>query len=119
MKRFRYALDPLCLLAGTAYGARRWLLPLSLQGPFLRGHFSDLLLIPAALPPWLWVERRLALREHDGPPTLREIALHVAVWSLAAEAVAPLLFARATGDIRDVAAYVVGAALAAWWWHRP
>lgn len=117
MKPFRYALDPLCLAAGAAYAANRWLIPATAKGPFLRGHFADLLLIPAALPLVLWVHRRLGLRKSDQPPDWREVLLHLAVWSLAAEAIGPRLFARATGDAWDVAAYAAGAGGALLWWH--
>ena len=116
MRPFRYCLDPLCLAAAAAYAANRWLVPLALKGAFLRGHFADLLLIPAALPLLLWVQRRLGLRGHDARPDSREVWLHVAVWAITAEAVAPWLFGRATGDPWDVAAYAGGAVLAQLVW---
>lgn len=119
MRRFRYAAEPLCLLSCVAYGVNRWVLPLAWKGAFLRGHFADLWLIPAALPPWLWVERRLGLRLHDQPPGWSEITWHLLVWTLAAEGVAPLLFPQATGDLRDAAAYAAGALVAGLVWQRP
>jgi hypothetical protein len=77
---------------------------------------ADVLLIPAALPVMLWLHRRMGLRSHDAPPTLREVWLHVVVWSLAAELVAPLFFGRATGDWWDLAAYASGAVIASSFW---
>lgn len=119
MNRFRYALDPLCLAAGVAYLiGRGWLRP-RFPGSFWDYHFTDLLLIPAALPVLLWAQRRLGLRAHDAPPSWAEIGLHLAVWSIAAELVAPLAFHSATGDWRDVLAYTTGAILAGAWWSRP
>ncbi len=117
MKPFRYALDPLGLAAWAAYAINRWLVPAAAKGPFLRGHFADLLLIPAALPLVLWLHRRLGLRDSDRPPDWREVLLHLGVWSLAAEGIGPRLFARATGDVWDVAAYAAGAGGALFWWH--
>jgi hypothetical protein len=114
--RFRYALDPVCLLACAAYGVGRWLLRTRVAGGFWHDQFTDLCFIPAALPLWLWCQRRLGLRNHDRRPDWREIGLHLAVWSVAAELVAPLLFHSATGDWRDVLAYGVGAAVAGGWW---
>jgi hypothetical protein len=116
LKRFRYSADPLCLMAATCYAANRWLVPAALKGVFLRGYFADLLLIPAALPVMLWLQRRFGLRSHDAPPTLREVWVHVLVWSVAAEGVAPFLFGRATGDWWDVAAYASGAVVALSFW---
>jgi hypothetical protein len=116
VKRFRYGLDPLALAAGTAYAANRWLVPAAAKGPFLRWHFADLLLIPAALPLMLGVYRRLGLRDHDRQPDWREVVLHLVVWSAAAEVIGPRLFSRATGDLLDVAAYAAGAAVALPWW---
>ena len=117
MKRFAYARDPLCLVACTAYAAARWLVPLAAKGAFLRFYFSDVLLIPAALPPMLWVQRKLGLRPDDHCPRWREILLHLVVWSVAAEVVAPHLFSRATGDAWDVVAYAGGALLSGALWH--
>jgi hypothetical protein len=119
VKRFGYLRDPLCVLACGGYAFNRWLLrPLGWgTSPFMRGHFNDLLLIPAALPLLLWVQRRLGMRATDTPPTWREIALHFAVWSIAAEAIAPLFIHRATGDWLDVAAYAIGAVASGCVWQ--
>lgn len=117
MKRFGYARDPICLVACGLYAINRWVVTPRLTTPFLHQHFNDLLLIPAALPPVLWAQRRLGLRRHDALPDWLEVALHTAVWSIAAEALAPRLFPHATGDLRDVAAYAAGAVAAGAWWH--
>ncbi len=116
MKRFRYAADPLCLLACAAYVAARWGLRRYIHAGFWHDQFTDLLLIPAALPLMLWVQRRAGLRANDARPTWAEIGFHFAVWSLAAEVAAPLLFKSATGDWRDAVAYGCGAVLAGGWW---
>lgn len=117
MKRFGYLRDPLCLGACALYALNRWWLRGLIGGTFLRGHFNDLLLIPAALPLVLWVQRRIGVRADDRTPRWGEIALHVAVWSFAAEWVMPHLTTRATGDWLDVAAYATGALVAGVWWH--
>jgi SAM-dependent methyltransferase len=114
--RFRYGLDPLCLLACAFYAACRWLIRPHTAAVFWHSYSTDYLLIPAALPLLLWVYRRLGLRAHDGFPTWSEIGLGFAVWSVAAEAVAPHLFRSATGDWFDVLAYAVGAVIAGAWW---
>jgi len=116
VKRFRYGFDPLCLAACAAYAFGRWYLRRHVAGGFWHDQFTDLLLIPAALPFMLWLQRRLGLRPDDARPSWREIGGHLAVWSIAAEAVAPLLFHHAVGDWRDVLAYGAGAALAGGWW---
>lgn len=115
MNRFRYALDPLCLVACAGYAIGRGLRP-RLPDGFWHNHFTDLLLIPAALPLLLWVQRRLGLRTHDARPSWGEIGLHLAVWAIAAELVAPFVFHAATGDWRDVLAYSAGAVVAGSWW---
>lgn len=118
MKPFRYAFDPLCLLACIGYGLNRWIVERISSLAFLHGHFNDLLLIPAALPPVLWLQRKAGLRTNDFAPTAGEIALHWLVWSILSEGVGPYIFARATGDILDVAAYAIGAIVASFWWHH-
>ena len=54
---------------------------------------------------------------NDGAPRWREIALHLAVWSLVAEGVMPHVLRHVTGDWRDVVAYTAGALVAGCWWH--
>lgn len=117
MKRFGYWRDPLCLLACGLYVLNRCWLRSRLGGDFLAFHFNDLLLVPAALPLVLWVQRRLGLRADDARPRWGEIAIHAGVWSVACEVVMPHVLARATGDWRDVVAYAAGALGAGAWWQ--
>jgi len=117
MKPYRYAFDPLCLASCFLYAVNPWCLPLAWKGTFLRNHFNDLLLVPAALPLLLGLHRRLGLRKSDTPPAAGEVLLHWAVWSVAAEVVGPRLFARATGDAWAVVAYGAGALLSAAYWR--
>ncbi len=119
---FRYWRDPLCLAACAAYALNRWLLKphfaMGAMGPFMRGHFNDCLLIPAALPLVLWLQRRLALRTHDGAPTGGEIFLHLAIWAFIAEGAGPFLTHHGTADWRDVLSYSAGAAVSYVLWSR-
>ncbi|MBL9203743.1 MAG: hypothetical protein JNN01_01560 [Opitutaceae bacterium] len=117
MSRFHYARDPLCLAACACYLVNRWLVPVELKGIFLRNYLADTLLIPAALPLILWVQRRTGLRTTDLRPDWREILLHLVVWTVGAEAIAPHLFSRATGDPWDAVAYAGGAILSGLVWH--
>jgi len=96
----------------------RWLVKPHCHSVFLRSWFNDSLLIPCALPLLLLVYRWLHLRPHDQPPTLLEIAAHLALWSVLFEWIGPHLVKHATGDWLDVIAYSAGAVVAAAWWHR-
>lgn len=116
--RFRYLLDPLFLGSVLLYVVNRCWLKTAVGGIWLTGYFNDLLLIPAALPPLLWLHRRVGLREHDQMPTVLEILAHLSVWAVVCEALGPKLFPRSVGDWSDVAAYTAGALAAIWWWHR-
>lgn len=118
MKKFRYIFDPLCLAAVLAYAVNRWLLLPNVSSMFLHGTFDDLLLIPAALPPVLWIQRQWQWRTHDRPPTPAEILGHWAIWSIVCEGLAPLIFSRAVADLHDVTAYAAGALLAGILWNR-
>jgi len=118
VRRFRYALDPVCLASCALYAANRWLWKPHTESTFFDGHFNDLLLIPCALPLVLWLHRRLGWRAHDGPPQLGEFALHLLVWSIVAEGLAPAL-CGVVGDPRDVIAYATGGVAAWCWWLRP
>lgn len=116
--RFRYLRDPLFQLAVVLYLANRWWWQPQFGGFFLNGYFNDLLLIPAALPPILWLHSRLGWRQHSGPPSSLEILGHLALWTVLAEVFGPHLKASSVADWADVAAYGIGALAAFLIWHR-
>lgn len=117
VKPFSYWRDPACWLGGLLYAVSRWTLKPHVDSVFLISHFNDLLLIPCALPIFLFIQRKLRWRLHDEPPTAGEILGHLLVWSVLFEVVGPHIM-RTVGDVRDVLAYCAGAAVAALWWHR-
>jgi len=110
--------DRLFLVGCLLYALNRWIFKARSANLFLHYYFNDVWLIPCALPPLLLLHRWLNLRDHDGPPTLAEITLHVLVWSILFEVIGPHLDSRATGDPWDVAAYAFGGAGAWIWWTR-
>ena len=118
MNRFGYLRDRLFLVATTSYGLNCLLLKPLLPTPFLHGQFNDLLLIPAALPVVLWLQRVVGLRTHDRAPSWSEMLLHLAVWSLICEFVGPLWLHHGTADVWDVVAYATGGVVACLWWNR-
>lgn len=118
MTRFTYLRDPLFLTACSGYVINRFWLKRSLSWSFLHAHFNDLLLIPAALPLVLWIQRRLSWRTHDFAPTWPEVLGHLAIWSLICEVVGPLWLKFGTGDPWDVVAYAVGGMAACFWWQH-
>ncbi|MGE0592268.1 MAG: hypothetical protein AB7G23_11545 [Vicinamibacterales bacterium] len=115
---FGYWRDPVCLVSALAYACARWGIPATLLPAWSRGHVTDLLLVPLGLPWWLWLERTLGWRHHDGMPRWSELAFVLVVWTVAAEVLAPPLFPWATRDVWDVVAYVSGAAVAGVSWQR-
>jgi len=112
VRKFRYAADPLCIAAVAIYVIQRWIF----SHPALRGWVSDFLFLPAAIPIFLWMERKLGLRMHDRKPSLAEVGGLFLVWSLAAEGIAPLLFQHCTADPLDIVAYAAGGLFALGWW---
>ncbi len=117
MNRFRYAADPLCVLAMLAYLLNRLVLKPRLPWPFLQGQFNDLLLVPAALPWVLWLHRRFGWRARDDFPSGQEIGFYLIVWAVVCEGLGPALLGRGTSDWRDVLAYAAGAGAAGLWWR--
>ena len=117
MQRFLYLRDPVFLIGCAAYALNRWLLKPHLASRFLHGYFNDLWLIPCALPPILWLHRRMGLRTNDDFPRLSEIALHLVFWSVLFEYIGPRFMPHTVGDPLDVLAYAVGAIVAAIWWR--
>jgi len=118
--RFRYLLDPLFLSATGLYIANRFILK-PVWGnsfPFLRNHLDDCLLIPAALPPLLWVFRSLHLRLHDTPPTAPEVLQWTAFWSVVFEWLFPRYFHKGVADGWDALSYALGALVSWFVWNR-
>jgi hypothetical protein len=113
---FRYWRDPLFLATCTAYVLLRWFIKSHVAWPFLQNWGTDFFLIPGALPPLLWLHRKLGLRTHDAMPTWVEIGLHWLVFSIVCEGIAPHFIARAVGDWGDILAYGVGAVLSGLVW---
>jgi len=118
VKKFRYLGDGLFLLSCSLYALNRWCIKPHVHNAFMRFHFNDMLLMPAALPPLLLMQRWLRLRTTDEPPTGAEIALYTIFWSILFEGIGPHLMRRATGDPWDVAVYFVGGIGAGLWWTR-
>jgi hypothetical protein len=118
MRRFLYLRDPLFLVGCAAYAVNRWLIKPHWHTGFFHSHFNDLWLIPCALPPVLWLHRRLGLRAHNAAPQASEIAAHLVFWSILFEWIGPRFVPHTTGDPADVIAYGIGAMLAGLWWQR-
>lgn len=100
------------------YGLNRWALKPLIPIAFFHNWFSDLLLIPCALPPLLWLQKQLRLRPVNDTPAWREIGFHLLVWSFLFEFAGPHIFHHAVGDWRDIIAYVGGGVLAGCWWNH-
>lgn len=119
MRSFRYLRDPLFLFGCLTYALNRWAIKPHVHNAFLHGYFNDLFLIPCALPPLLWMQRRLNLRSHDEPPTVGEIVFQFVIWSILFEWIGPRIMPHTVGDPWDVAAYAAGALFAGLWWRGP
>lgn len=117
MKPFRYLRDPLFLLCCALYCLNRFAIKPWLPVTFFHSWFNDTLLIPCALPPLLWLHRRLGLRATDSAPSVGEVLCHLAGWSILFEVIGPRLMPRCVGDPWDVVAYCAGAAVAYCWWR--
>ena len=128
MKSFGYLQGRLFLFSLSAYALNRLLLRPHLGcffqtrvhwlWPFLHSHFDDLLMMPAALPVMLWVQRQLHLRKHDRPPGWREMFAHLALWSFMCKVVGPLYLHIGVADPWDVLFFAAGGVAACLWWHR-
>lgn len=113
--------DPVCLGSWLLYVVNRFaLIPLfAAYIPFLREHLDDSLLIPAALPPLLWVRTVCGLRPSQGVPSWREIVFWTALSSLFFEYLGPRYLHHSVGDWGDVVVYWVGGILAGLIWNWP
>ncbi len=101
----------------AAYALNRWYLKPHFRSSFLHSYFNDLWLIPCALPLVLYLHWRMGIRT-EAPPSFLEVLGHLALWSALFEWWGPHLWAGATGDVRDVYCYAIGALLGWVWWNR-
>lgn len=129
MKPFGYLHDRLFGVSLAAYAVNRLLvLPhfhrfihahCGWLWPFLHSHFDDLLMMPAALPVVLWLQRLGGLRKHDRPPGWSEMFLHCAVWSVMCKIIGPLWLHIGVADPWDILFFAAGGIGACLWWNRP
>ena len=110
-------LAALFLAACALYALNRWALKPLISTLFFHNWFADLLLIPCALPPLLWLQSWLGIRAPQKYPAWLEIGFHLAIWSLLFEVCGPFIYSHTVGDWRDVLAYIGGALFAGWWWN--
>ena len=129
MRRFGYLHDGLFRGSLATYAVNRLVVLPHLAGfihahlhwawPFLHSHLDDLLLMPAALPVMLWLQRITGLRCHDHPPSLAEMLSHLAIWSVMCKIIGPLYFNIGTADAWDIWFFAAGGLVAWRWWNRP
>ena len=117
---FGYWRDPVFLGCLAVYFLNReWIKPsLHTYSPFFHGHLNDCLLVPVALPLFLWVYRRLELRPDDAPPRLWEMVLHVLVWIVVFERFGPQVLHRSQADGWDAVCYLAGGLVAWLLWRQ-
>lgn len=129
MSRFGYLRDRLFWISLTTYAINRLLIRPHF-GPslnahshwlweFSHSHLDDCLLIPAALPVVLWLQRLIGLRNHDQPPGWGEMFGHLAIWSVMCKFVGPHWLHIGVADPWDLVAFAMGGIAACLWWHRP
>ncbi len=116
---YQFWCDPVCLLSWGLYFFNRFFLAprFGHEIPFLRDHFNDSLLVPSALPPFLWARQQLGLRRTAGLPSVREIVVITLIASVAFEWLGPKYLGHSVGDWGDVGVYWLGALLAGAWWR--
>ena len=112
---FGYCRDPIFFCGLTAYLLNREVIKPSLHhySALFHGHFNDCLLVPVALPVFLFIYRRLGLRPDDAPPRWWEVAWHLAIWSLFFKWFGPTVLHQSVFDPVDIGCYCAGG-LAAW-----
>lgn len=126
MSGFGYLQDRLFLSSLSAYALNRLvILPrfgvfVHSQFPwswrFLHGHLDDLLMMPAALPVVLWIQRQLKWRTHHGPPGWGEMAGHLLIWSVMCKLIGPYFLHIGVADPWDLVCFAVGGFSACAWW---
>jgi hypothetical protein len=119
---FRYVTDPICIACLLLYPLNRWYLkPHRIGGHFTVAFLNDTICLPLFLPMILYLQRRLGVRRHDGPPRLWEVLQHWAIFSVVFKAIMPRFpqVFRTSGDPWDMLAYIGGGLIAWAIWNWP
>ena len=123
--RFLYLRDPLFLLCVVTYFVNRLVLKAIWKEGFVHEHLNDLICIPFWVPIMLFAQRKLGLRDGDGPPRPGELVIPLVVWSWLFEILLPAVDSlgdRFVADPLDVLYYSLGALLSGifwtWWYGR-
>jgi hypothetical protein len=116
---FGYFRDPLFLLCFVAYLLNREIIKPDLHhySALFHGHFNDCLLVPVALPVFLFVYRRLRLRPDDAPPRFWEMAAHLLVWCVFFKWFGPFVLHHGVADPVDLACYAGGGVVSWFVWN--
>lgn len=127
MRPFGYLQDGLFLAALGAYTLNRLVILPDFGGDlharlpatwsFLHGHLDDCLLIPAALPVVLWLQRLLRLRTHDEAPRWGEMTGHLLIWTVMCKWLGPAWWHLGVADPWDVLCFAGGGVAACAWWR--
>jgi hypothetical protein len=118
--KFGYLRDPLFLACFAGYWLHRLLAWQDLSHPWLRAYGNDLICLPFWTPLLVWVQRRVGLRDHDGPPTAVELAIPLVIWAAVFEVLLPATATwngLAFPDPVDVLCYAAGGLAAALFWR--
>jgi len=117
--KFNYLLDPIFIIALSAYIFNKLFILLKL--PFLSSfhlyYLNDFFLVPCCLPLLLFVVHKLGHRD-CAPPTFFEIAIVLIIWSFLFEFFGPNYLQWGTKDILDVVVYWCGGIIAWFFWNR-
>jgi hypothetical protein len=119
---FLYCRDPIFIVCLILYFINLFIVePLTINYfTLFNDYFNDFICIPFWLPPTLWLNRKLKIRQHDLYPTTLEIVLHLVTWSCLFEWICPLfpeIFPHTTGDNWDIIAYTLGSIVAYLLWN--
>jgi hypothetical protein len=117
---FGYWRDPVFLAACVIYAINRILIKPNLHeySPFFHGHLDDSLLVPVALPLYLFFYRYIGLRPDNAPPRLWEIAIHLPGWTYFFEWFGPHVLHQGVADPFDAWCFLFGGIPAWLLWQR-
>lgn len=102
----------LAAVAAVTYAINRWGLTQTDQTPsILRAYLGDLLALPVYLPLSAYLARQLKLIPRHFRFRVSHILLAVILFGILFEGLLPLMDGRATRDLGDIMAYLIGGGL--------
>ncbi len=110
--------DKLFLISSLIYFFNTYYLKHLIKVDFFQNYLNDILLIPCALPPLIYLYVKLKLRNQKSFPTTLEVFSFFIFSSFVFECLGPKYLNKGVADYFDILAYAIGGIISNYFWNK-